>query len=315
MATRITRKKVEKEEAVQEVPKQPKVEAKKAGIPEGFVERAKERSRQNLELLSNCGIFSISELASLKKAMVEAYEKLTRTSAPVINVMPETLLAFLKDGTYRTFGETGTTNGDPETRARLDYTSRTYGYESLKDCEKYGTIPVEEVNPNSPLHSIPLHERFQARYGHIQLRLKPEVGQRTTVNLMDSAHQWGLDGTWKNQGFGQLFPVPYRTDTPEDFVGCLMSPPTPSELKNLKDPESSWHDYDKECVRARNFKLLAIMEGKDGHEYIEAHVHGEVTPEDVDSVVYIVLPEGAKEAAEAKGIKVVPASKFSVSFV
>lgn len=313
MATRITRKTARaeqpKEDEVkleQTAPEQAKAEAK-PGIPEGFAERSKERSAQNLKLLASCGAFTSSELSALKKAMVEAYEKVSRTTAPVINLTPEALLSFLKDGEYKPFGESGQTSGTPDFEMRAEYSKRTYGYEDPKGCEKYGTIPVEEVNPASPLHKVPLSERFQARYGKVVLRLKPEVGARTTINLLDSAHQWGLDGTWKLKGFGQLFPVPYRTDSAEDFVGCLMAPPTPNSLENLTDQESLWHDYVKGCVRDRNFKLLAIMEGKDGHKYVEAHVHGRISLEDVKEVVSEELPDELKKLAESKGIKVVDA--------
>lgn len=302
MATRITRKKAEKEAELpkQEVPVQLKSEKKPAGkIPDGFLERARERSKRNLEALKDSGVFKTSEFEALKAMMTDCYKMVGKTSAPVINVTPEALLSFLKDGSFKTFGESGSTKGDPEAEKRLDFTSRTYGYKDLKDCEKYGTIPVEEVSKDCPIHGIPLEKRFTARYGSVLLKLKAEVGERTTMNLLDSSMQWGLNGEWQKNCFGWLFPVPYRTDKPEDFVGCLMAPPTNGELKEIVGGPYS-EDFRK-GVRNKNYKLLALLSGKEGHDYIEAHVHGDIVPEDVAEIVFV--PGCVKDFPEWKEVE------------
>lgn len=290
MATRITKKTKLKEETPelpkQEVPVQSKTEKKSVGkIPDGFLERARERSKRNLEALKDSGVFKTSEFEALKTMMTDCYRMVGKTSGPVINVTPEAFISFLKDGSFKTFGESGSTKGDPEAEKRLEFTSRTYGYKDLKDCEKYGTIPVEEVNKDCPIYGIPLEKRFTARYGSVLLKLKPEVGERTTINLLDSAMQWGLNGEWQKNCFGWLFPVPYRTDKPEDFVGCLMAPPTDGELKKIA--EGPYSEDFRKGVRLKNYKLLCLLSGKEGHDYIEAHIHGNISPEDVVEAVFV----------------------------
>ena len=299
MATRITRKKAEKEA---ELPKAetPAQEKKAAGLPLNFLKKSAGNSAENQVLLANCEVYTSSEFQSMKERFVKAYEALTKTSAPVVNVTPEALLSFLQDGKFKSFGECGQTKGDPDFEQRLDYTKRTYGYEDLKCCEKYGTIPVEEVNKESPIHGIPLEKRFCSRYGSVQLRLKPEVGSRTSLNVLDSGHQWGLDGSWKTHGFGWLFPVPYRTDKPEGFVGCLMSVPCPNEIAGLKET-SPRAERIRESIRLRNEKLLQVLEGKDPRDYVEAHVHGDIVPEDVAEIVFV--PGCVKDFPEWKEVE------------
>lgn len=279
----------------------PEPAKKAAGIPAAFIEAAKERSKENLGVLKSCGAFTSEELEELKTRMTAGYKRLSKTSGPVIHMTQEALAAFLKDGTYRTFGEVGTTGGTPDEQARLDYTKRTYGYEDLKSCEKYGTISVAEANPGTP--AAYKKEIAAEVYGSFQVKLKPEVGNRTTINLLDSGHQWGVDDLWKTNGFGWLFPVPYRTEDFDDFVGCLLAVPTPRELKIIKSDDSRAF-YFKDSVRIRNNRLLELVEGMSGNDYVEAHIHGEVTVSDVESVSGLGLPEEVAELARAKGVKV-----------
>lgn len=294
-----------------------KAVAQPSEIPAGFLERSAQRSAENEQLLKESEVFTKAEYDALRKAMIAAYKRVSETTAPVVHMTPEVLVSFLSDGEYKTFGATGKTGGSPGEAERLDYTGRTYGYKNLEGCEKYGTIPVEQVNRESPIHSIPLQDRFCSRYGSVEVILKPEVGSRTTMNLMDSGHQWGLDGSWKKNTLGGLFPVPYRVDDPEKFVGCLMAPPTQVEMKDIKSGDEQWLEYTVSGVRSRNFKLLELLEGRDGHEYIEAHVHGAITPGDIDTIVYVkelVATTNGWAAAVKKatelGIKVVSSDTF-----
>lgn len=317
MATRNTTRtsRVAKTEVAEQVP----VIEKPAGkLPDGFVERAMKRSEENIKALASSGVFSSSEFEKLKSDITEAYLKLTGTSGPQLFMTLEALIGFLKDGRYRTFGDLGVTKGDADSARRVDYTKRTYGYEDLKDCEKYGIVPVEEVNPDSPVRQVPMERRFCARYGTFCVKLKKEVASRTSINLLDSAHQWGVDGAWKSHGYGWLFPVPYKPEGPSLFVGCLMSPPTPPELAEMARG-GEMADYFKDCIKLRNQSLLFLMQGRDDHDYVEAHVHGEVTPEDIDTVVYVPrLAEGvsgwieARKKLESLGVKVVPSAMFKI---
>lgn len=314
MATRIT-KKTRKEEATPEVLEQPKPtkqakdKPKPASLPDGFLDRAAERALDNERRLMASEVFTKAEYAVLRGSIADAYKELAKTSGPVINMTPEVLLAFLKEGAYKPFGASGKTNGTPDTEQRLDYTKRTYGYDSLEACEKYGTVPVEEVNKECPLYGIPLEKRFTSRYGTVLVELKPEVGSRSTMNVLDSGHQWGLDGQWEKNGFGWLFPVPYRTEDFDKFVGCLMSAPTPVEESDIR-AGNDWGKYAAQCIRDRNYKILKVLQGMDAHDYVEAHIHGEVTPEDVAEIVFV--PDCVKGFEAWKEVESV-ASHYSIS--
>lgn len=251
----------------------------------GYRERAVERSKKNEELMLHCGVMSVSEFATFRDKMLDAYVKASKTSGPVINMSSTALLSFLKDNFYKGFGESGSTNGTDDKILRQEYSKRTYGYDTLESAEKYGTIPVMEVCPESPIRECPFCKRPGSRYGTIQVHLKSDVGMRTTMNLLDSSHQWGPNGSWQSNGCGWLFPVPYRVKDPEQFVGCLMAAPTPGELVALKEtgPRA---DMFADNIRRRNKNLLLLLQGMDGVHYVEAHIHGKIAATDIDHIVY-----------------------------
>lgn len=261
-----------------------KTEVKTELLP-GYKKRAEEHAKKNLELLSSCGVMSVSEVVKFREMLTEAYVKAGKTSGPVINMNAKTLLGFLRDGVYKGYGESGTTNGTADKELRSEYSKRTYGYETLESAEKYGTVPLIEVNPNGPLKDCPFCKYPGSRYGEIQVHLNSDVKLRSTINLLDSGHQWGLDGSWKYNSCGLLFPVPYVTEEPTKFVGCLIAAPTCKELEALKE-SGPRRDMFASNIRRRNLALLELLRGNDATHYVEAHIHGTISLKDIAHVVY-----------------------------
>lgn len=268
---------------VENTPEEVKLDPKLEKLMTRCTKKAAFRSARNLEALRRSFAFTPTEQRELKEELVELCKKIAQTSGPVINMEPGALLRFFNDGEFKPFGDSGLTNGTADKELRAEYSERVYGYPSLEGAEKYGLIPVWEVDEASPILELPMYKRPGARYGKLSVHLKASVGARTTMNVMDSGNQWG-EG-FELRRFGNIYPVPYRMENPEGIVGCLLAVPTENELREIEERGPRREQFIAD-IRQRVLDILALLKGLDLKNYVEAHIHGPVSVDDIDFVEY-----------------------------
>lgn len=223
-------------------------------IPE-YRKILKEQSSKNFEALRNSegeGWFN-----NHKNRLLNAYNRINKTN-PVTNMWEEDFARFLKDKEFKNMFQSGNSGGANEFTDRQGYSKKVYGYpEEFLKKEKYGTIPIEEFSEN--------RQKLPKSYGQMRVHFKPEIKERTTINVGDSSNQWPSVSSYyvsKN-----LRPIPYGLEDPEEYIG-------------------GWMDGDYFFTRDRNGKIARLLEGENPDDYIEAHFHGDITPEDVDFVEF-----------------------------
>lgn len=224
------------------------------GIPdiEGFRQRAKARSDRNWEALEKSGAFAGS-LRLLQLELLDAYWHCVSLS-PCIAMPKAAFDSFMAAGEFHPFGATLTFSGTVDLASRQEYSRRVYGYDDIRTAEKYGYMPVNDCS-------------LLSAYGDVRVKFKPEVMQRATVLPGDSGSQWA---GWESRRFGWLHPLAVGMP---DCIGCLLPAPTPNELEDL--------DMYRDDIAARCKGVIRLLKGMDDSRYVEAHLHGKLTPDDV----------------------------------
>lgn len=251
-----------------------------------YSSRARSMALENELRLKKSGLMTSNEIAAQKQNLIDAYKKI-KVAPPAIRMEASDLVGFLRDKRYKNLAEAGHSNGAEENAARYQYSNRVYGYPELQQAERYGYVPLEDTPAASMnyLDKIKFYHPASA-YGNVVVHLKPEVRERSTMSPFDSDRQWGSPTYREMSEYGRLFPIPYDMDDPEEFIGGFLESPTSTEEEaiadNLQEPEFlSWR---REAIRGRNQSILDLLNARDPVEYVEAHVHGGILPEDVDSI-------------------------------
>lgn len=265
-----------------------------------YRQKALTRALQNETLLKNSGYFTKNEFDDFKDKMINAYRRVGRTSAPVMHTDEYGVQPFLDEGVYKNQGATGTSMGAVAPGSRAGYAKVTYGYPKLEDAEKYGAVPMDELSPEFNRTRKQEFSRMpEYQYGNFRMHLKPEVKSRVTIHPFDSYYQWP-DAVSAYQPHASYFPVPYETENPEDYVGAMMDAPNPS-LEQYWEALELPSEERARTLRERNLSTLHLLSGQDPSAYIEAHIHGPVTAQDVDFIErpkrkwdrhWVVLPDG-----------------------
>lgn len=248
-------------------------------IVPAFRGRALQRAARNEKALRDFGIYTSNEFNDLKDNIVEAYRQIGHTSAPVINMDKYAFPKFLKEGQYKNQGATGNSSGDYSPKSRLRYSNDMYGYESLPMAEKYGSIPMEELyTPEAwdKANHIPGSE-----YGPVRIHLKPNMKRYSTINAFDSINQWPDNSRTIPHAY--LGAVPYEVEEPERYAGAFMDAPLPDVVEGLKEMGHT-DDAIADMMRIRNDETLRLLQGRNPNDYVEAQIHGPITPDDIDFV-------------------------------
>lgn len=137
----------------------------------------------------------------------------------------------------------------------------------LPEYERYGVAYLWAGRPPATL----------SRYGEFLLRLGDSSKRLCTLNAFDSNPQWPSYQRAFKSSDGCLYPVPYMTDRPSDFVGCLMQYPEPAEVERRH-----LGDGGRKFTRDRNLETLQLLEGRHPTGYVECHVHSRVLATDVN---------------------------------
>lgn len=251
-----------------------------------YSSRARSMALENELRLKKSGLMTTNEIAAQKQNLINAYGS-ARMVPPAIRMGASDLASFLRDKRYKNLAESGHSNGAEENGARYQYSNRVYGYPELQQAEKYGYVPLEDTPAASAayLNKVNFYHPASA-YGDVVLHLKPEVRERSTMSPFDSDRQWGSPTHRAMSEYGSLYPIPYDMDDPEEFIGGFLEPPTSTEEEAVADNlwEPTFLSYRRDAIRGRNQRILDLLNAQDPSEYVEAHVHGDISPEDIESI-------------------------------
>jgi len=276
-----------------------------------YRKRVLQRAKENEAALRASGAYSPAEFNDLKERMLRAYSNVGRASAPVINMKGSDLRKFMRSGQYRNLGSTGVSTGEDDIGARLRYSNAIYGYEDLPVAEKYGTVPMDELSGKVDESRMSRGVVPGSEYGEMRVHLKPNLKSYATINAFDSMNQWPDNAP--GMPHRDIMPVPWVTDDHEAYVGALMDAVSPSAEEEFIG--MGWTpDAIRNETRARNEETLSLLEGRKPYEYIEAHVHGPITRDDVDFVETLSWynsPEAFQNIANRYNVRFMPASEYS----
>lgn len=210
---------------------------------------------QTEKFLKKEKLYSPEQLSALrnnvKTGLEELYSKPTfiRTDDVGLNGM-------LKDGRLKTQFETGTSKGAVQPDARADLENNVFGY-------------VWNTNPeNRPIYGYKGTSGRARQYGNNKITLRKENKGRTTITNDDS-----MDGSI-HEG-GTATPI-IHGNTSLDYLG------SPDALDNYLIDNG--RDDLKEHIYSTTAGLKNLK-GSDGRGYIEAQIHGGVTPSDFAGIL------------------------------
>lgn len=234
-------------------------------LPE-YDRKARDRAAENEARLKGCGAFTLSEFNDFRERLLAAYCRLMHASRPLIAIGSMELQGFMGSGEYLTQVELGRTHGTDDVNCRREYSDTVYGKRNAP-YERYGIAhPVGCRLPRQLL-----------RFGDSVLELHDNLKDVSTINAFDSNIQWPSYQRLDPTSDGVLYPVPYVTDQPECYIGCLMQYPNMAEVESRK-----FKDGGKLAVHCRNMEVLQLLEGNHPTGYIECHVHSRVTTADAN---------------------------------
>lgn len=274
-----------------------------------YRKRVLQRAKENEAALKASGAYSPAEFNDLKDRMLKAYKTIGTTSAPVVNTRLTGLGKFLRSGEYRNLGSTGVTIGENMPASRLRYSNSTYGYDQLPGAEKYGTVPMDELSEVNNEGRLQRGSVSGDEYGEFRIHFKPNLKRYATINAFDSINQWPDNP--REMVHANLYPIPYLPDDPEAYVGGLMDAPSSALVADYLD--NGWTpDAINNETRVRNDEVARLMEGRNKYEYIESHLHGPVTRDDIDFIEVLNNDDmdAARELGNRYDVRFVPADEY-----
>lgn len=256
-----------------------------------YRKRVLQRAKENEDALRAFGAYSPAEFNDLKDRMLKAYKTIGTTSAPVVNTRLTGLGKFLRSGEYRNLGSTGVTIGENMPASRLRYSNSTYGYDQLPGAEKYGTVPMDELSEVNNEGRLQRGSVSGDEYGEFRIHFKPNLKRYATINAFDSINQWPDNP--REMVHANLYPIPYLPDDPEAYIGAFMDAPVGRMVDEFR--EMGWTPSAmRNEMRVRNDEVARLMEGRNKYEYIESHLHGPVTRDDIDFIEVLDHKHDAK---------------------
>jgi hypothetical protein len=179
-------------------------------------------------------------------------------------------------------------DGYQKARNRVEAKSLGYDEKTTQPDERpiYGYLGGKDLNGAS-------HNDVSQAYGSIAIKLKPEVKDRTTFTGSDSFKS-GIASEIKNDG----------TPPPPNAASLVSTTRHGYDRENLPKHYPSYYKDDsadggqlRDAAKAKTIDDLAPKLALTGNAYVEAQVHGKVTPQDIGEIHF--SPKGVNDRPNA----------------
>jgi hypothetical protein len=251
---------------------QSELDSKRADLEKRFGKQLVEDAENNVKrVLDDAEVFvRMGSTATLEQVLGDRF----RTSAEL--GVKDHQIPNLKDKNYQ------------DARNRVE--SKVLGYDAKntnpEDRPIYGYLGSKDLNGQS-------HSDVSQAYGTIALKLKPEVKDRTTFTGSDSFKS-GIASQVKNDG----------TPPPPNAASLVSSTRHGYDKTNLPNNYPSYFSDTsadggqlRAAARARSIDDLTPALAPTGNAYIEAQIHGKVTPKDIAEIHF--SPRGVGDRPSA----------------
>lgn len=240
-------------------------------VQETDVDVALEKFMQNHDLKPE-------DVASYREELARRTRETFKDKKIAVRVTPGEIDKILSDGRFKTQFESGKSKGLKNTGLRANVEEQWFGLPEDYDPKKrpiYGYVMVDGVRPAglgaSDMFDVSTDALSQ--YGQIQVVLKDDVRRRTTAMFGDSLNN-------RNDG------IPSPVDDP------------------------SWQSYSPAPTKTMLTRGLTSEDRSvDDHEfragtYAEAQIHGGVTLDDIDEIIFPTTPSAAtRKKLDDAGVK------------
>jgi hypothetical protein len=218
------------------------------------------------------------DVAAYREELARRTREIFKDKKIAVRVTPGEIDKILSDGRFKTQFESGKSKGLKNTGLRAAVEEQWFGLPEDYDPKKrpiYGYVMVDGVRPAglgaSDMFDVSTDALSQ--YGQIQVVLKDDVRRRTTAMFGDSLNN-------KNDG------IPSPVDDPS----WQSYSPAPSKSMLTRGLTSEDRSVDDHEFRAGT--------------YAEAQIHGGVTLDDIDEIIFPTTPSAAvRKKLDDSGVK------------